>query len=268
MRRGRLRLALWGAAVVALYVAGAILSSHISPFARRPLFDGTGPPKPYRWVRPPPALAPTNQDPESGSYTLTVSPKSQPGVFQTNDRQAVLILPQGAIPPSPGATSVSLTLTPLAPTAVGSPPAGLAVAGNVYVVRGKYEPGGKPVTRLLTGQSEAALVYPLTNSTRHVVLRSADGKAWAKLPSTDSLANHQVLATKVNSIGYFAVGVPASGFSPQPNSSSSGGVGGAVTGIIAALAAVVLLLAVRAEFVRRRNAREERSVRDRPRHRR
>ena len=255
----RTRIAISGLAVLALYVAGAALSGHLSPFARRPLLDGTGPPAPYNWASPPPALAPTNKPPESGSYSLDVSGASQPGVFQTNDRQAVLILPQGAVPPSPGATTVSITLSPLDPAKVGAPPTGLAIAGNVYRIDGAYRPGGGPVTHLVGGQAEAALVYPLTTSTRHILLQSSDGRTWTKLPTSDSLANHQVLATKVTKLGYFAVAVPASGASPAPPQSSSGGTGGIITGVIAALAVIVLLLALRAEYTRRRAAREERA---------
>ena len=249
-----------GVLIVLAYLVGAMASGHLDPFARRPLLDGTIYNHPYNWVSPPAALASTNKQPESGSYTLSLTGKSQPGVFQTNDGQAVLILPQGAIPPSPGAKSVVLTLTPLDPAKFGGPPSGLAVAGNVYQIKGVYQPGGKPVTQLVGGQSEAALIYPVTNTTHHLLLQSQDGKTWTKLPSSDTLASHQVLATKVTKLGYFSVGVPASGASPAPTT-SSGGIGGALTAVIAVLAVVVLALAFRAEYVRRRKARGGRSAR-------
>ena len=254
-------------AVLAAYLAGAVLSGHMSPFARRPLLDGTGPPAPYNWVNPPPALAPTNKPAESGSYTVTLKGASQPGVFQTNDRQAVLILPTGAIPKSAGATSIQLTLQPLNPAGLGSPPKGQAIAGNVYLIKGVYQPGGSKVTRLSGGQSEAALIYPLTASTKHTLIQSKDGKTWTKLPSTDQLANHQVLATKVTQLGYFAVAVPASGASPVPTPTSSGGIGGILTWIIAGVALIVLILALRAEYMRRRNAREQQTNRNKARRR-
>jgi hypothetical protein len=258
-----------GVVIVLAYLSGAIASGHLDPFARHPLLDGVIYNHPYNWVSPPAALASTNKQPESGSYTLSLAGKSQPGVFQTNDGQAVLILPQGAIPPSAGAKSVGLTLTPLDPAKFGGPPSGLAVAGNVYQIKGVYQPGGKPVTRLVGGQSEAALIYPVTNTTHHVLLQSQDGKTWKLLPSSDTLASHQVLATKVTKLGYFSVGVPSSGASPAANPSSSGGIGGALTAVIAVLAVVVLLLAFRAEYVRRRKARGGRSARGNgPRHRR
>ena len=264
----RRTVALSGIAVLAAYLAGAAVSGHLSPFARRPLLDGTGPPAPYNWVNPPPALAPTNKAAQSGSYTISLQGASQPGVFQTNDRQAVVILPTGAIPKAGGATSVQLTLRPLDPAGLGSPPTGLAIAGNAYLIKGVYQPGGAPVTQLAGGQSEAALIYPLTTSSRHTLIQSNDGKTWKKLPSTDSPANHQVLATKVTLLGYFAVEVPASGASPVPGPSSSSGIGGVLTGIIVGVALIVLILALRAEYVRRRNVREEKSFRDQPKHRR
>jgi hypothetical protein len=252
--------------VLAAYVAGALLSGHLSPFARRPLLDGVITKHPYNWASPPPALAPTNKQPESGSYTITLKGGSQAGVFQTNDGQAVLVLPTGSIAPASGAKSVAITLTPLDPSKFGRPPSGQAIAGNVYRISASYEPGGSPVTHLESNQSEVALLYPFTNTTKHVVLQSTDGKTWTKLPSTDQLASTQVLATKVTKLGYFAVGVPASGATPTPTSSSSG-IGGMLTAVIAAVAVIVLLLALRAEYVRRRKARAGPS-RGRPRHRR
>src|SRR5205814_170358 len=57
-----------GLVVIAAYVGGAVLSGHLSPFARRPLFDGVITSHPYNWVHPPPALAATNKQAESGTY--------------------------------------------------------------------------------------------------------------------------------------------------------------------------------------------------------
>lgn len=268
-----------GLAVVAAYVAGAVLSGHMSPFARGPLLDGLGPPPPYRWVNPPPALRPTNRPPESGSYTLDLSGPSQPGVFETNDRQALVILPQGAIPHAAGASTVALTLTPLDPSRFGAPPHGFEVAGNVYRIEATYQPGGAPVGHLVGKGSQVALVYPLI-TTSTFTLQSDDGKGWTTPPSMDSHANHQVLATDLTKLGYFAVAVPATSPSPStspapttsgspvpPLPAPSGGSGGAVIGFIALLAAVALLLFLRGQFVRRRNAREESSWGRGPRHR-
>jgi hypothetical protein len=264
----RSKAAISGAVVLAAYLAGALLSGHLSPFARRPLLDGIIRKHPYNWASPPPPLASTNKQPESGSYTISLKGGSQPGVFQTNDGQAVIILPTGAIASSQGATSVTITLTPLDPTTFGQPPGGLAIAGNVYRIAAKYQPGGSPVTHLASTESEVALLYPLTNTTKHIVLESTDGKTWAKLPSTDQAASTQVLATKVTELGYFAVGVPASGATPAPTSSSSG-IGGVLTAVIAAVAVIVLALAFRAEYMRRRRAQAGRAGRgSRPRHRR
>jgi hypothetical protein len=262
----RSKAALSGLVVLVAYLAGAVLSGHLSPFARRPLLDGVINKHPYNWASPPPALAPTNKQPESGSYTISLKGGSQPGVFQTNDGQGVLILPTGAIAPSKGATSLEIMLTPLDPSKFGTPSGGLAIAGNVYRITATYQPGGSPVARLQSNESEVALLYPLTNTTRHDVIQSTNGKTWTKLPSTDQIASTQVLATKVTTLGYFAVGVPASGATPAPTSSSSG-IGGVLTAVIAAVAIIVLGLAFRAEYVRRRRARAGPS-RGRPRHRR
>ena len=64
----RRRLVLGGLAVAIAYAALAGLSGWLSPLARGPLLDGLGPPQPYRWVNPPPALASTNQPPSSAVF--------------------------------------------------------------------------------------------------------------------------------------------------------------------------------------------------------
>ena len=54
-----------GLAAVTAYVGLASWSGALSPLARGPLLDGTGPPQAYRWVNPPPDLAATNIEPSS-----------------------------------------------------------------------------------------------------------------------------------------------------------------------------------------------------------
>src|SRR5205814_8434328 len=45
-----------GVATAVLYVLVAQLSFRVGLFPARPLYDGGGPPSPYRWVNPPPDL--------------------------------------------------------------------------------------------------------------------------------------------------------------------------------------------------------------------
>jgi hypothetical protein len=202
-----------GLVLCAVYAIVAVLGGRASVIARRPLLDGLSPPPPYRWVSPPPALAKTNKPPAGGRFTLDLNPQSgsAPNVFSTSDQQVSLALGQGAIGPLSGDTSVLITITPLAPTGFGPPPAGWGVDGNVYHVTAVYQPSGTPVTRtreriqLVLGYPGAAgIVY------RHVVLASADGKAWTTITGVDALAQY-VVQVDVTTLGYFAVGRSASG---------------------------------------------------------
>jgi len=236
-----------GVVVAGAYLGGAALSGHLSVSARRPLLDGLSPPPPYRWVKPPPSLAASNQAPLSGEYAMEFNGgKSVPGVFRTDDSQAVIILLTGAIPAEPGKTSVTLTLHPLAPGAVGPPPAGYSIAGNVYRVRGVYQPGGPEVTSL-TGQNQIVLVYPTpVGHPRHTLLFSPDGKSWRTLPSVDSPFQQQVSDARVDALGYYAVAVRGSA------GAAAGSSSGSVIPFIVGAVALLVLMAVVVLEVRRR----------------
>src|SRR5205823_11020502 len=160
-RTRKKRTAAVGIAVAIAYVGAAAISGHLGIFARRPLLDGFAPPPPYRWVSPPRSLAGSNQPPLSGKASIPFqNGKSQAGVFRTNDSQLVLVLLGGAIPPKAGQTSVQLTIDPLAPKAVASPPPGQAITGNVYRVKAIYQPDGARVTNLAGAGAELVMVYP------------------------------------------------------------------------------------------------------------
>jgi hypothetical protein len=242
---------LTGLALAAVYVAAAALSGHLSIFDRRPLLDGFAPPPPYRWVSPPPSLASSNQPPLPGKATVPFQAgKSQAGVFRTNDSQIVLVLLGGAIPPKAGQTSVSLTIDPVAPKAVGPPPSGEEITGNVYRMKAVYKPGGAPVTTLAVG-AELVMVYPAPpqKGLRHILIVSADGKKWHALHSNDSPIQHQVSSEGLKSLGYAAIAVPAGSSTPAP---SSGGGGGSPVVVIVVIGAVIVLIVVAALEIRRR----------------
>jgi hypothetical protein len=215
--RGRGRLVLLvGVGIVVLYLAGAVVSGRASILARRPLLDGLAPPTPYRWVNPPPEQAANNKPPASTRFTVELTAQgSRLGAFSTGDGQINLVLSEGAIPARPGQTGVEVAVDPVDPATLGPPPAGLIVAGNAYRIQASYRPSGRKV-QTLGGQSSVGLVYPLlatavADPSGHVVLSSADGRAWERLPSTDTPGTHQVSAG-LKRTGYVEVGVaPASG---------------------------------------------------------
>jgi hypothetical protein len=206
----RRRTALAGLAVAAVYLAGAALSAHMSPLARRPLLDSFGNSLPaYRWVHPPPALASSNQPPHHAEQSFTFAGGTlRGGVVSTNDLQATLILQDGALSAPPGQLSVDVAIDPLDPAKRGAPPSGLAFDGNVYRVRGTYRPSGGPVTSLVT-PADLALVYPADatfglGSLKHVILSSTTGSDWRVL-STQDLPLSKQASAKVSAMGYFVV---------------------------------------------------------------
>jgi hypothetical protein len=244
--RGRLVL-LAGVGIVVLYLAGAAVSGRASILARRPLLDGLAPPTPYRWVNPPPEQATNNKPPASTRFTVELTAQgSRLGAFSTSDGQINLVLSEGAIPARPGQTGVEVAVDPVDPATLGPAPSGLVVAGNAYRIQASYRPSGRRV-ETLGGQSSVGLVYPLlatavADPSGHVVLSSADGRAWERLPSTDTPGTHQVSAG-LHRTGYVEVGVaPASGGSGSDPRTRILLLG---TGIAVVIVAAALLLRLR-----------------------
>jgi hypothetical protein len=209
---GRSRLVLLvGVGIVVLYLAGAVVSGRASILARRPLLDGLAPPTPYRWVNPPPEQAANNKPPASTRFTVELTAQgSRLGAFSASDGQINLVLSEGAVPARPGQTGVEVAVDPIDPATLGPAPAGLVVAGNAYRIQATYRPSGRKV-EAIGGQSSVGLVYPLlaaalADPSGHVVLSSADGRAWKQLASTDTPGTHQVSA-QLTRTGYVQVGV-------------------------------------------------------------
>ena len=213
MTRSRVAL-LAGVGIAVLYLAGAAMSGRASLLARRPLLDGLAPPVPYRWVKPPPDLAASNKQPASLRFSVKLTATgSQLGAFSTSDGQLNLVLSEGAVPASPGQTSVAFSVDPVDPATLGPPPPGLLLAGNAYRIQGSYRPSGGKVDTL-GGRSSVGLIYPLlatavADPAGHLVLASADGRSWQRLRSTDTPGTHQVSAGLART-GYVVVGVAPS----------------------------------------------------------
>jgi hypothetical protein len=238
-RAGRLMLA--GALAAGAYLAGAALSGHLSPAARRPLLDGFGSAQPYRWVKPPAALAPNNQPPHHARQTFAFKAGVlQGGVVSTNDLQATVILQDGSIKASSGQTGVLVTVDPLDPATLGAPPGGLSFDGNAYRILGAYQPGGAKAGAI-SPAADLALTYPADatfglGSLKHQILASTDGKTWQTLPSQDLPGSLQVTA-KMDAFGYFAVGRTGGAATASGGSSLS-----RVLPIVAAGVVVLLIL--------------------------
>jgi hypothetical protein len=203
------RKVLAGAGVLLLYLGGALLSSHLSPATRRPLLDGIGPPPPYHWVEPPPALAATNKKAEGGRFPLIVKGgRSAAGAFTTGDSQLALVLQPGALPVSAAVTGAEVEVTPLGGSSA-TPPPGKMVDGNVFRISIKTEPSGSAVARFRKPQS-TLLTYPADQSFRqpqHFLAFSRDRRTWTLLETSDSPAQQQVSAD-LPAPGYVAVMIP------------------------------------------------------------
>jgi hypothetical protein len=238
-----------GLGIVLLYLAGAAVSGDASILTRRPLLDGLAPPTPYRWVNPPPDLAASNKPPASTRLTVDLGlGGSRLGAFSTSDGQVNLVLSEGAVPPRAGQTKVEVSIEPVDPATLGPVPAGLVGAGNAYRIRASYRPSGREIDAL-AGQSSIGLVYPLlaaavADPAGHLVLISPDGRAWERLPSTDTPGTHQVSA-QLPRTGYVQVGVPPSTGEPAGDTRNR-------TLLLASGAAIAIVVA--AVLLRRREA--------------
>ncbi|HEX6675757.1 MAG TPA: hypothetical protein VF486_12110 [Actinomycetes bacterium] len=205
--------ALAGLLAAAAYLAGALASGSLGPWARRPLLDGLAPRAPYRWVKPPPELASGNKPPSNGHFEAKLTGSgSQVGAFSTQDTQVTLILGQAAFKASAGQTNVAVDVTPVDPATLAGPPAGMLVAGNAYQVKASYLPSKQSIGTV-DGELSVGLVYPLLSApvadpAGHVVLHSRDGRAWTQLPSVDVPGTHQVNA-QLGEPGYLMAAVPA-----------------------------------------------------------
>jgi hypothetical protein len=217
-----------GLTVVAAHVGLASWSGALSPLARGPLLDGTGPPQAYRWVSPPPDLAATNIEPSSLRKRLPLTAKGNVGAsLVSSDSQMTVVVLDGTIPPRAGDTAVRIDLTPEDPATLAPLGDQLAAFGNTVLIEGTYVPSGTPVKKL-AGKIDVILVYPVTvtlHATSHEVLASPTGERWQALTSNDVLLQQQVEAM-TSELGYVVVGgVP----SPQPITNSPSGSGGGVS---------------------------------------
>jgi hypothetical protein len=232
----------WGLVIVALYVAGGIVSGHLSPLARRPLLDGFVPPAPYRWVDPPPELANSNLPPASGTTRIPFGPKgSEAAFFATDDAQVTLNVPKGAFPARPGRKAVEMTIEPVDPASVGSPSGRLSVTGNVYLIRATYQPTGDLAQRL-DASIVAIVSYPsLSNDLgNHRLVISPNGQRWERIKTHDQHVTKQVNG-RLRSLGYLAVAS-----APLPSAGPGGGTSpgeGIPLAIIAVMVGAALLLA-------------------------
>jgi len=234
-----------GAAVGGAYVAIALATFGLSSHRMLPLFEGFAPPVPYRWVHPPPQFAASNVAPVATSAPIAFNGgRSLPLFIETPDIQCAVTLSQGALVAHDADRSVQAEITPVDPATLGPVPSGLAADGNAYRITLTYEPSG-------TQGISVALPGDLFMTTPHrarVVLFSADGRSWSRLP-VQSLGAPTSIGAAFGRPGWYLVGTLPSSLHPSAANRSS-------TIIIAVIVALATAgLGTLAALVRRRHRR-------------
>jgi hypothetical protein len=196
----RCRVLSWGVVAAGFYILSAVLVATIGQPVL-PLFDGLGPPQPYRWVTPPPAAAATNEPATPGTGEVALKGPPQNFTVTTEDGQAVVAGLSTAWERLPR-QSVTVNITPLDPQDVGPPPRGLIFDGNAYMVEATYSPSGEE--SVLEDKVQVILRYPR----RANVLLEATDSGWRRLESFVVRPSLQVYA-EVQELGtYVAAGPP------------------------------------------------------------
>jgi hypothetical protein len=245
-----------GVAIAVLYVLVAQLSFRGGLLPTRPLYDGTGPLPPYRWVNPPPDLGHTNTKPTSASGTVDLASLKTNGFnLNTDDGQASVIFPPGGIVPMAGQTKAKIDIKVLDPAQVASPPAGYDFDGNAYGVTGVYLPSGKPVQI-----PKAVCSLSNANACTTVVLRYAfsatklfswDGHSWSQVLAQTAGAALQIYGIS-DQLGTFVAVDPHT-----PGGPKAKGQTGNIIAFVIGLAAILLgTLVARLRASRKRRARE------------
>ena len=241
-----------GAGLFVLYAATAVATHVLAGGAGRPLFDGFGPPAPYRWVNPPPELARDNMPAESAERLVPLTDMgSEPTNASTPDAQIIVGLPRTAIPPHPPDTAVLLRIAPRDGFQLGPIPPDLRVVSNAYQITMAYQPSQEPITQVVLTASIA-----MTASTQgDTLLYSTDGQQWAITLSRPFGATHGVLGTFEGPGYYLVAASPAvTATTTTRPSAEGGGSGGFLAAMIVAAAIGLIGLAVVTVQRRRRAA--------------
>ncbi len=228
-----------GVALAALYVVVAQVSFRGGLVPARPLADGIGPPAVYQWVHPPPELQQGNVLPSAGQGPMTINAAGSPGYnLNTDDGQAAVIFPPDGVLPKPGETTVTVTITPLDPATLASPPAGLDYDGNAYRITAVYAKSGTPIQI-----PPVTCALNTTNACATIVLRYAfnatglyrlDGQTWTPIESeTENVALVSFGVT--NTLGAFVAAGPL-----VPGGKKAQGQTGNLIAFLIGLGAIVL----------------------------
>ena len=225
--------------------AALVLAAALGP-ATMPIYDGIGnPDEPYRYVTPPAGYQAT-RPPTTATAKLSVS-HGQSASAQINTGefgpQAAVFVPGGAFAGPSGTTTITVTVTPVAPP--DQLPADGTIVGNVYRFSATA-PGG--VVDLI-GVGEQAPVLDLRAPTARQpgpVFEHLDNGRWA--PFETSRIGNDVYRTRAPALGDWALVRRTSSIS---GTNSTKVTMLSVAGVLGAAGIAVAALAVRRGRTRR-----------------
>src|SRR5262249_14213732 len=135
----------------------------------------------------------------------------------TPDGQFVIDLARGAIAPRAGASSVAVTITPVAPKRLGAVPAGSRPNGNAYHLDVRYQPRGEPIT-VFARPGTLLIETPELPAT---VLHSSDGTAWAPIRARSVGPNGLSMSAELAAPGYYLATTTLPELAASPASATS-----------------------------------------------
>lgn len=196
---------------VCLFLFGLLLLALVAQFGpgRQPLYDGIVVEDPYLYVNPAPGQP---GPPQPAAAEMGVTSGMSPAIVVTtieNPPQAQLLVPSRALALPTGATSLTSSVEPLAPSA---DQAKGAVAGDVYRLSVTDDTGADVP---LAGRRQATIILRAPTTDIALVVARWDGTSWQRLAST---MNNQpdMLKAQADQLGEFALVPGASSPSAGP----------------------------------------------------
>lgn len=219
---------------IASCVVGLTLAAIVQlegPSLRPPLYDGVVTVDPYRFLQ---SAGTEAGGAQGATRTIPVTGGTSPVIALGTPEQppqAQLIAGAGALLLPAGATSLVVTIAPVAPAA--SPPSG-TIAGNVYRV-GVADQAGAAVEPAPGTQVTLALRDP--GSTGLVQIELLSGGTWRSLPTVSAAVSGTYETTGLSTLGDFAL----VGSGPPGEASPSVSPYAMVTGLAIAVAVVAFV---------------------------
>lgn len=241
MTAGRRRTA---AVVLLAGAAGLAAAWRLAAPATPPLYDGIiTPADPYRYVDPPPGI--NHPPPDALSKDLPLVDNQAPPIAETTDEnppQAQLLVQGGSFDLPPGATGVTVTISPEHAPAV--PPPDGRLDGNVY----RFGVAAASTPLQLKPGSISTVVLRGPAGAGNATVEQFTGNTWHRL-DTQPVGNPDTWEANPMSLGDFALVVQGAISAPPPSGGGGGVSAGAIAGIVIGAGAVAaiggVLLALR-----------------------